>query len=155
MKYNQRKRKDGGHGDQKSECQNDLPIQADLLATEYGVSPATVKRAGKTAELLDAHPEEREEVIKKRKRIRNVKKDLKKAVREKKRREAEKKAPKLDSRILVGDFRKISSKIQDGSVSLIFTDPPYDKKASMMLSEFAEFSRAPVGNTLPVNQGSK
>lgn len=36
---------------------------ADLLAAEYGVSPAIVKRAGKTAELLDKNPEEKEAVL--------------------------------------------------------------------------------------------
>lgn len=46
----------------------------------------------------------------------------------------------LDSRILVGDFRKFADKIPDGSVSLIFTDPPYDRKAAAMFPDLAEFA---------------
>jgi hypothetical protein len=45
-RYNRVKRQDGGHGNQKSGDQIDTPKTADRLATEHGVSPATVKRAG-------------------------------------------------------------------------------------------------------------
>ena len=51
--------------------------------------------------------------------------------RKSKRTEAAKDA-KLDERIIVGDFRKHADKIADGSLSLIFTDPPYDREASKM-----------------------
>ena len=105
-----------------------------------GYQSATVKRAGKTAELLDEHPDEREAVIKKRKRIRVVKKDIAKDKRKIKRQEAAKTSPKLDSRIIVGDFREHSSKVADGSISLIFTDPPYNHKASEMLPDLAKFA---------------
>lgn len=121
--------------------QNDPSVnQANLLATEYGVSSATVKRAGKTAELLDKHPDEKEAVIKKRKRIRIVKQDIAKDQRKTKRQEAAKTSPKLDSRIIVGDFREHSDKVADGSLSLIFTDPPYNRKASEMLADLAKFA---------------
>jgi hypothetical protein len=53
-----RGRQDGGHGDQKSEYQNDTPNAAEALAREHGVSPATIKRDGKKAELLDALPQQ-------------------------------------------------------------------------------------------------
>ena len=60
--------------------------------------------------------------------------------RQEKRQEAAKASPKLDSRIIVGDFREHSSKVADGSVSLIFTDPPYNRKASEMLPDLAKFA---------------
>ena len=49
-RYNRVKRQDGGHGDQKSGDQIATPKTADRLAAEHGVSPATVKRAGRFAE---------------------------------------------------------------------------------------------------------
>ncbi|HOX15830.1 MAG TPA: hypothetical protein PLP18_06860 [Smithellaceae bacterium] len=57
-RYNRAKKNHGGHGDQKSGCQNDTPNAADRLAKEHGVSPATIKRDGKIAAFLDEHPEE-------------------------------------------------------------------------------------------------
>lgn len=73
--YNQRKKAQGG--DRKSKVQNDLLIgetTAAVVAAETGVSPATVKRAGKLAakveEIKQAEPElPREEVIAKAKEI--------------------------------------------------------------------------------------
>lgn len=56
-----------------------------------------------------------------------------------KRREAARDAPK-NSRVIVGDFREQGSIIPDGSVSLVFTDPPYDRKASDMLPALGEFA---------------
>ena len=60
--------------------------------------------------------------------------------RQEKQQEAAKASPKLDSRIIVGDFREHSIKVADGSISLIFTDPPYNHKASEMLPDLAKFA---------------
>ncbi len=46
----------------------------------------------------------------------------------------------LDDRIIVGDFREHADRIADGSLSLIFTDPPYDREASKLLPALAEFA---------------
>lgn len=46
----------------------------------------------------------------------------------------------MDENIIVGDFRSANGKIADGTVSLIFTDPPYDREASKMLPDLAEFA---------------
>lgn len=62
--------------------------------------------------------------------------------RQAKRTEAANAAPTLDSRIIIGDFRKHATKVADGSVSLIFTDPPYDREASKMLPDLGEFAAA-------------
>jgi len=75
--------------------------------------------------------------------IHRVAKDIKetrqKAAREEKRVEAVKEID-IPENLIIGDFRDHAGKIPDGSVSLIFTDPPYDRKASEMLPELGEFA---------------
>lgn len=71
-----------------------------------------------------------------------IQEKIQRAGRQAKRKAAAKTAPALDNRIIIGDFRKHADKIADGSVSLIFTDPPYDRKASKMLTEFYHFAEA-------------
>lgn len=54
-RYNRAKKAAGGRADRDfSGAQIDPPKTADRLATEHGVSPATVKRAGQFAEAVDA-----------------------------------------------------------------------------------------------------
>jgi hypothetical protein len=71
-RYNRAKKASGWtKGKERNGGQNDPELRtSEKLAAEYGVSPATVKRAGKTADFLDKHPDEKQAVIKKRKRIR-------------------------------------------------------------------------------------
>lgn len=71
-----------------------------------------------------------------------IKETQQREARQEKRVEAAKSSPKLDSRIIVGDFRQHADKIADGSISLIFTDPPYDREASRMLPDLAKFAAA-------------
>jgi hypothetical protein len=40
----------------------------------------------------------------------------------------------------IGDFRKLTDKVADGSLSLIFTDPPYDRKAIELFDGLGEFA---------------
>lgn len=42
--------------------------------------------------------------------------------------------------LFLGDFRKIGDKIPDASVDLIFTDPPYDRKAIDLFDGLGEFA---------------
>ena len=42
--------------------------------------------------------------------------------------------------LYLGDFREIGSKIPDASVDLIFTDPPYDRKAIELYDGLGEFA---------------
>lgn len=44
----------------------------------------------------------------------------------------------LDSIIRLGDFRETAKEIQDDSVDLIFTDPPYDEKSIPLYGSLAE-----------------
>jgi N6-adenosine-specific RNA methylase IME4 len=52
LQYNLEKRQDGGHGKQIAGGQIVTPNTSEKLAKQYGVSARTVKRAGKTAEML-------------------------------------------------------------------------------------------------------
>jgi hypothetical protein len=58
----------------------------------------------------------------------------------------------VNENIMVGDFRDHSASIPDGSLSLIFTDPPYDSNASqdvlVDLGKFAEAKLAEGGSML-------
>lgn len=68
-----------------------------------------------------------------------------------KRKAAAAKCKDMDKRIIVGDFRKHAKKIPDGSLSLIFTDPPYDRKSAVLfdgLGEFAERKLADGGSLI-------
>jgi hypothetical protein len=62
--------------------------------------------------------------------VKDVRESKQRDARQSKRTEAAKESPELNDQIIVGDFREHADKIADGSVSLIFTDPPYDREAS-------------------------
>ncbi len=42
--------------------------------------------------------------------------------------------------MLRGDFRELGAAIPDGSVSLIFTDPPYDRASLPLYSDLGAFA---------------
>jgi len=77
--------------------------------------------------------------------IHRVAKDIKetrqKKAREERRIEAVKEIA-IPKNLIVGDFREHRDNIPNGSLSLIFTDPPYDRKASEMLPALGEFAAA-------------
>lgn len=88
-----------------------------------------------------------EEVRRKKKSIHRVAKDIKEKRqrddRQKKRTEAAASAPEsVNSGIIIGDFRTRANQVADGSLSLIFTDPPYNREASKLLPDLAEFAAA-------------
>ena len=96
---------------------------------------------------LDSGAEElnRNKVLKDLKAKRQTKK------RADKRKAAAAKCKDMNRRIIVGDFRKPGDKIPDGSLSLIFTDPPYDRKSAVLfdgLGEFAERKLADGGSLI-------
>jgi 16S rRNA G966 N2-methylase RsmD len=102
----------------------------------------TILEAAKTGEIK---PEVVEDVRLGRAAPHRVAKDIResrqKQEREAKRTEAVKQQPILDN-IIVGDFREHADRVPDGSVSLIFTDPPYDREATKVLPELAKFAAA-------------
>ncbi len=70
--YNRRKRKDGGHGDQKSEGKVCTPNMAEVVAEEIQVSPRTVKNAGEFAQVLEVIREKAGPAIRRQKARRRV-----------------------------------------------------------------------------------
>lgn len=91
-------------------------------------------------------PETIEDIRRDRVAIHRVAKDIKEAdereERQKKRSESAKSSALADTRIIIGDFRRHADKVANGSLSLIFTDPPYDREASKLLPALGEFAAA-------------
>ena len=69
----------------------------------------------------------------------DIKEKRKKKAREEKRDQAAGDVA-IPSNLIVGDFANHLDKVADGSVSLIFTDPPYDRKASLTLPDLGRFA---------------
>ncbi len=92
-------------------------------------------------------PETVEKVRRGEAAIHRVAKDIKEtrqqSERKEKRARAVKESPIIQfDELIVGDFRKRSDAVPDGSLSLIFTDPPYDRKSIALFDGLAEFSEA-------------
>jgi hypothetical protein len=126
-----------------------FPILGDLkvntlkdAAKEAGVSHGSLaafrflKENGTPEELAEL---KRDPNAKLHRLVKDVKERKAREARQSKRTEAAK-GCKLDSRIIIGDFRKHADKVADGSLALIFTDPPYNREASEMLPALADFA---------------
>jgi hypothetical protein len=77
--------------------------------------------------------------------INRVVKDVKEAATAERRTTQRKEAaaktePQFFDNVHIGDFRDHFDKVTDGSLSLIFTDPPYDKKAEELFDGLADFA---------------
>ena len=77
--------------------------------------------------------------------INRVVKDVKEAATAERRTTQRKEAaaktePQFFDNVHIGDFRDHFDKVADGSLSLIFTDPPYDKKAEELFDGLADFA---------------
>jgi DNA methylase len=113
---------------------------------EFGLSKKTSSRAQLLARVPDDEFEKAISVDPERELNHNrVIKDLtekkQREARQEKRQAAAARAP-IDERIIVGDFREPTRAIPNGGISLIFTDPPYDREASKMLGALGEFANA-------------
>jgi hypothetical protein len=71
--------------------------------------------------------------------VRDLKKQETAAKREEQKKVAIVKRQHVDG-LYLGDFRKIGDKVPDASVDLIFTDPPYDRKAIELYDGLGEFA---------------
>lgn len=120
-------------------CFGRLDTRKDL-ARIAGVSHDTIAKGKLVAEYADEATKKRlrENQISVHRVAKEIKEKQQRDERQKKRVDAA--GDKVDSHIIVGDFRKHADKVVDGSVSLIFTDPPYDREASKMLPALAEFA---------------
>lgn len=86
-----------------------------------------------------------EKVRRKETSIHRVAKDIKEKRQAKKREIQRKEAaakvePQFFDNVHIGDFRENSHKVADGSLSLIFTDPPYDRKAIELFDGLGKFA---------------
>lgn len=143
-KENQRQSEGRGKkGPQKSA---DLLETRQEVAKAAGVSHDTVAKVKKIAAAEQAGKVNAETVAKLRTgevSINRVVRDLKEQETADKR--AEQKASALAKLqdvdgLYLGDFRKIGDTIPDASVDLIFTDPPYDRKAIELFDGLGEFA---------------
>lgn len=88
-------------------------------------------------------PEVVEDVRRGRAAIHRVAKDIKERLQREDRQEkrvAAASSSEIHSQIIVGDFREHAHRVADGSLSLIFTDPPYDREASKLFAGLGKFA---------------
>jgi 16S rRNA G966 N2-methylase RsmD len=129
-------------------------ISADLKADDRKTSSVVAKAAGvsretiRAAEYVQKNADEATKAklrsdpnLKLHRVLKDVKESKQRDARQAKRNEAAK-GSTPDSRILVGDFRKLADQIPDGSLPLIFTDPPYDREGARLLPDLAAFAEA-------------
>jgi hypothetical protein len=116
------------------------------IAKTAGVSSNTVSKVEKINAAEKAGKVDAETVAKLRTgevSINRVVRDLKEqetaAKRQEQKAAAVAKRQSVDG-LYLGDFRKIGDKIPDASVDLIFTDPPYDRKAIELYDGLGEFA---------------
>jgi len=138
-KENQVIRKGNQAGSTLNNCAN-LDTRAEL-AKAAGVSTRIIDESRLILEHADEETKKqlRENQVSIHRVAKDIKEQIQRDTRAKTRLHAAA-SKTINSRIIVGDFREVHEKIADGSVSLIFTDPPYDQKASKMLPALADFS---------------
>lgn len=124
------------------------PKTTESIAKLAQVSERTVRAAMLVEEHADQETKEklRHNEVSIHRVAKDIKEKLQRDERKAERTEAAKAAPAKDARIIIGDFRRNADKIADGSLSLIFTDPPYDKNASKMLPALGEFAADKLAN---------
>jgi hypothetical protein len=115
------------------------------LAKEYGVSERTIQRDGAFAKEVEASPRLLE-AVKAKVRVRKVKEQIQQEQRTTARSKAAEKVEASSKEIIIGDFRNHADKIPNGSLSLIFTDPPYDRESSKLLPELGKFAASKLAN---------
>lgn len=111
------------------------------LSQEIGVNPRTARRRLKLAADLAPHPDLAEKVDR-------HEMEARRALRIKREREARERSestppPVLPSTVDLrrGDFRQVLADLPEGSVDLVFTDPPYAKEFLPLWSSLAELAR--------------
>ena len=133
---------------QKSDKQTEAIDTKKEVAKAANVSHDTVAKVkiiNKAVEAGKVAPEVIDKLRSGEVSINRVVKDVKEAAtaerRSTQRKEAAAKTkPQFFDNVHIGDFRDHFDKVADGSLSLIFTDPPYDKKAEQLFNGLAEFA---------------
>ncbi len=142
------KAKGGDYGGKtkKIDGSRKVPSNAPPTLAESGISK---KLSSQSQEIAKASVQDFEkalvpnnEELNRNKVLKDLKANRQSKERKAKRKTAAAKCKVLDKRIIVGDFRKYADKIPDGSLSLIFTDPPYDRKSAELFDGLGEFSKS-------------
>lgn len=71
---------------------------------------------------------------------RNALETLQQTVRDQQRQESVASRPEMPKGLIIGDFRQVAPQVPDGCLSLIFTDPPYAKRAALLYADLGEFA---------------
>jgi hypothetical protein len=125
---------------------SEKPSRDVMFLSDLGINPniaaAGIKLLALTPEEIDAKAAEATEKgadFSCKKCVSEIREEQQAAKRDKERSEAKKRRKSVDG-LYLGDFRKIGDKIPDASVDLIFTDPPYDRKAIELYDGLGEFA---------------
>lgn len=114
----------------------------DDLGISRNIAAAGVKLLALTPEEIDAKAAEATQNDKDfscKRCVSEVREERQAAQRSAEKAEAKKRRRNVDG-LYHGDFREIGDKIPDASVDLIFTDPPYDRKAIELFDGLGEFA---------------
>lgn len=128
-------------GQTKGASQICEPVTQPEAATQVNVSSRSVWAAKKV--LAEGTPDQIKAVESGKVKVSKVVHAIKKAEQKRERVEIAKKAEKLkggDKGVRIGDFRKVLADVKDGSTSLIFTDPPYDRASVDLYADLGEFA---------------
>ena len=125
---------------------SEKPSRDVMFLSDLGINPniaaAGIKLLALTPEEIDAKAAEATEKgadFSCKKCVSEIREEQQAAKRDKERSEAKKRRKSVDG-LYLGDFRKIGDKIPDASVDLIFTDPPYDRKAIELYDGLGQFA---------------
>lgn len=130
--------------DSSGEVSHDVTARMTLddLGISRNIAAAGVKLLALTPEEIDAKAAEATENDKDfscKRCVSEVREEQQAAKRTAEKAEAKKRRRNVDG-LYHGDFREIGDKIPDASVDLIFTDPPYDRKAIELFDGLGEFA---------------
>lgn len=121
-------------------------VSSPKTLADYGISrdiaAAGVKLLALTPDQIEAKAAEATEQGKDfscKRCVADVREEAQAAKRSSEKAEAKKRRRNVDG-LYLGDFRKVGDKIPDASVDLIFTDPPYDRKAIELFDGLGEFA---------------
>jgi len=141
--YELRKKAIGGRADRDLwGAQNEHPKTADVIAEDFGVSQATIRRDAAFYRELKADPK-LEAVVDAGGSAKEYLKEKKAKERQEKKesfREAGEKY-KGKHKIIHADFRSFSKTISNNSIDLIITDPPYPKEFLTLWGEMFEIAK--------------
>ena len=136
----------GGDRSKVTSGDNDEAKSREMTLEDLGISrniaAAGVKLLALTPEEIDAKATEATQNDKDfscKRCVSEVREEKQAAQRSAEKAEAKKRRRNVDG-LYHGDFREIGDKIPDASVDLIFTDPPYDRKAIELFDGLGEFS---------------